>query len=458
MSGNNYPTFKKLRKKYPVLTYESFEWEIKDNNLQIQYHFNLADKFFFHPKISIPLKKWSLRTVENGFIKNVAFYLGMVELISYWKTACPAKIHIVPVLLSPEEQSWWKRLFYLGLGEFFHVNGIEIKERYLLSFTFGRNARFLQRDFRFKLNDEAVIIPIGGGKDSLATLSILEHSGYKKTAFAINPIQATLDSVKAAGLEDDFLEVKRTLDPTLLEMNKQGFLNGHTPFSAIVAFTSLLAAAITNSNFVALSNESSANEPTIPGTDINHQYSKSFQFESDFRLFVRRFISPDINYFSLLRPLNELQIASVFSQKPEFYKIFRSCNAGSKTNSWCCNCPKCLFTYIMLSPFVAQKTLVDIFGENLLEKPSLVPLMEQLAGLTKEKPFECIGTIDEVNSALAGVAEKYKDEDLPVLLKHHKLCTSVIRFSSIDEQMRYWNKYNNLYPSFEHLVRKSLST
>jgi UDP-N-acetyl-alpha-D-muramoyl-L-alanyl-L-glutamate epimerase len=456
MTGNNYQTFKKLRKKYPVLTYRSFHWEIRENVLHIQYYFNLADKFSFYPTVTIPLKNWSLKNIEYGFIKSVVFNIGMVELISYWKAACPSKIHIVPVALSIEEQVWWKKLFYLGLGEFFHVNGIEMKERYMLSFTFEKSSRHLQKDFRINLDYKGVVVPVGGGKDSLTSLSVLQNSEYDLVAMAINPGKATLDSVKAAGLENSFLEIKRTIDPDLIQLNASGFLNGHTPFSAIVAFVSLLATVITGKGFIALSNESSANEATIPGTQINHQYSKSFQFETDFRNFVRRFISPDINYFSLLRPLNELQIASIFSKHPDFLSIFRSCNVGSKTNSWCCSCPKCLFTFIMLSSFIDRNTLKEIFGEDLFENSDLIPILDQLSGLAKEKPFECIGTIEEVNTALSDLTASYKNEQLPVLLKHHKESTSAIRFSSVNEQLKTWNPFNNLYPGFEKLLRNKL--
>jgi hypothetical protein len=171
---------------------------------------------------------------------------------------------------------------------------------------------------------------------------------------------------------------------------------------------------------IILSNESSANEPTIPGTGINHQYSKSYEFERDFRDYAREFISPGYNYFSLLRPLDEIGIARLFSGMPEFFHSFRSCNAGSKTDSWCGECPKCLFTYIMLSPFMEARLLVDIFGKDLLNDPSLKEILDQLTGRSETKPFECIGTIDEVNAALQAVIERHTGNPLPELLSYYQ--------------------------------------
>ena len=61
-----------------------------------------------------------------------------------------------------------------------------------------------------------------------------------------------------------------------MELNKRGFLNGHTPFSAMVAFTSFLTAYLNDKRYIVLSNESSANESNVMGTKINHQYSKTY--------------------------------------------------------------------------------------------------------------------------------------------------------------------------------------
>jgi UDP-N-acetyl-alpha-D-muramoyl-L-alanyl-L-glutamate epimerase len=133
-----------------------------------------------------------------------------------------------------------------------------------------------------------------------------------------------------------------------------------------------------------------------------------------------KYISDDFNYFSFLRPLNELQIAALFSGFQKYHPVFRSCNAGSKTGVWCGKCPKCLFTFIILSPFLEPAELVEIFGSNLLDDPGLVIYFDQLCGLEEEKPFDCIGTIDEVNAALHAAIKKYDETSLPVLLQRYK--------------------------------------
>ena len=185
----------------------------------------------------------------------------------------------------------------------------------------------------------------------------------------------------------------------MLELNQEGYLNGHTPFSALVAFSSLITAYLHNLKYIALSNEASANESTVAGSTVNHQYSKSFKFEQDFHNYEKEYIQSGIYYLSMLRPLSEFQIAEYFSRHPAYHEVFRSCNVGSKQDIWCGHCPKCLFVFLILSPFLSHSRLTEIFSTDMLEDRSMLEDFQKLTGLTEEKPFECVGSRDEVNAA-----------------------------------------------------------
>ena len=336
-------------------------------------------------------------------LESLAFHIGMVELVSYWKLACPKTVVVKPFDLKLCQKKWWRHLYYEGLGEFRYLNGIDCSERDFLRIESGTD-----RDFR-PVNvplAEQTLIPVGGGKDSVVTLECLRNE-MPVIPLILNPRGATVSCVEAAGYTmDDVAVINRTLDPTMLKLNNEGFLNGHTPFSALLAFLTLLISAGTGSRYIALSNESSANESTVPGTDINHQYSKSIEFERDFRDYVKQHLSEEIQYFSFLRPLNEMQIASLFSQCTAYHEVFRSCNAGSKTDSWCGKCPKCLFTWFILSPFISRQRLAEIFGKDLLADPELKPIFEELNGTSAVKPFECVGTVEEVRACVDFMKER----------------------------------------------------
>ena len=254
----------------------------------------------------------------------------------------------------------------------------------------------------------------------MVSLELLSAFG-RPLPLIMNPRGATIGCVEAAGYTmSEVAVIRRTIDPKLLELNAQGCLNGHTPFSAMLAFYTLVISIGSGRINIALSNESSANESTVPGTSVNHQYSKSLEFENDFRRYVASEISPVFNYFSFLRPLSELQIAMLFARFDKYHDVFRSCNAGSKQDIWCGNCAKCLFAYIILSPFIAPDRLNAIFGKAMLDDPGLQTYFDELTGIADVKPFECVGTISEVQSALSMAIKRWYPNERPYLLRNYK--------------------------------------
>ncbi len=410
--------FEALRLKFPWFSYESFTYSFSVEKLEIKFRFNLAGKYTFLPTAQIPLHTWmTAPRVKNEEWDNLVFHIGLIELISYWKAACPPRVILKPAQLTESQVRWWKKLYYNGLGEFFHVNGIQTDEEDFMKLE-NRQAELIHTTTAFRIDADAYLVPIGGGKDSAVTLELLKGGGFRIVPLIMNPRKATLDTIHVAGFnENESVIIHRTLDPTLLRLNEEGFLNGHTPFSALLAFYTLVASKLTGINNIALSNESSANESTVAGSHVNHQYSKSFQFEKDFREYVQQFIGEGYRYFSFLRPLLEIQIAQLFSKFTAYHTVFRSCNAGSKTDSWCGACPKCLFAWIILAPFTKEKVLEDIFGKNLMNDIALLPYLEELTGQTPTKPFECVGTVSEVKAALQAILAHHP-RPLPSLLEH----------------------------------------
>jgi len=412
----NHSKFLELRKKYPTFVFKSYSYERTKTSLKAEFSFSLADEIFFHPSVQIPSRSfYDFDQLGDAAIDLLVFNIGMVELISYWKAACPQQLIIQAHRLDDEQIAWWKKLYFYGLGEFFYLNGIKAgQDDFMSIISMGK----ISRPSTIKLSENKVLVPIGGGKDSVVSMELLKDSGLEILPFIMNPREASLRTIKIGGFDcEASVIVNRKLDKRLLELNEEGFLNGHTPFSALLAFVSSLTALASASRYIALSNENSANESTVPGSNINHQYSKSFEFEQDFGWYVQHYIHPDLYYFSFLRPLNELQIAFLFSQYPQHFLSFRSCNVESKTDSWCGHCPKCLFTYIILSPFIPTKTMEQIFNKNLLNDLALLPILKELDGTLDVKPFECVGTPHEVNTALWKTIQLIRKAKLPELLK-----------------------------------------
>lgn len=450
--------FDTYRSKYPVFCYHGYRVDMEEGKIVLTYDFEIEGLSKFAPKWYFPAEGRELCELkESAVFERLVFSIGMVELVSYWKITCSPFVRVYAGNLSAKQIDWWRELYYYGLGEFFYTNGIEVSmEKFMQIQCFG--GEITGSGTVVEPNGKC-LVPIGGGKDSVVSIELLKKAGRDICAYIINPRGATVNTTIAAGLkENQVYSCKRTLDKRMLELNARGFLNGHTPFSAIVAFSATLTAWLKNIQYIALSNEASANESTVKGSFVNHQYSKSFKFERDFYEYEREFIGSGTRYFSLLRPLSEFQIARYFAKCEAYHEVFRSCNAGSKEDKWCGHCPKCLFVYLMLSAFLDGGRVAGIFGTDMVNNPGMIGFMDQLTGVVDEKPFECVGSRDEVNMACCIVIKKLQEEGkpLPVLYQHYVDNGQFEKHCRIKNTFFTYFEENNLVPEeFLALVREN---
>ena len=479
MSGEQ---FRELREKYKTFAYERYEKSIEEDQLVVKFYFEIKGLEKFVSKWKFPLKltlhegaedvkilkrKSREELLDDEILDRMIFSLGMVETISYYKITCPKTVEIECGKLSKWQQEWWRKLYRNGLGEFLYINGIEyIEPEELVNFSItdkksGASYQNMsaadpekQSDTNSPLHDystyEGALVPVGGGKDSVVSLEILK--GEPIITYTINGNETTRNVIDVCDHKAGDYVAKRILDKKIIEMNEKGFMNGHIPFSAVVAFSTVITAYLTGRKNITLSNENSANESTVKDSFVNHQYSKSYEFEEDFQNYFNTLTDSDIHYFSLLRPLTELQIAALFSKSEKYHSVFRSCNRGSKQGIWCCNCPKCLFVYIILSPFIPEEKLIKIFGEKLLDKESLDLDFRELCGIEENKPFECVGTRREVLACL----KYYVDNGGRSMLTDRYAEQLSKIFYDVRTMLDEWNDENSVPGEYLDLVRKQM--
>lgn len=454
-----------LRQRHPQLVYKQVAVTYHDGAVQVVAEFLLLPDIVFRPKVvieGITLEQWA--TLPTTVIENLAFHMGMAEMLSYWKAACPPEIIIEAAYLNADQIAWWHDLLLNGMGEFFYQNQIDFTAPDFVTIRIGdtvvpsKPARF-----EMALDPRKVLVPIGGGKDSVVTIETLGDHLDTIGTLALNTTHATEATIRLSQSRET-IYVQRTIDLALLNLNQQGYLNGHTPFSSVLAFISVTCAALFGYRYVALSNERSSNEGNqiFHGRVVNHQYSKTYLFEASFRRYVADYLATTIDYFSYLRPLYELQIAAIFAQHTLYHAIFRSCNVGQKTNSWCHNCPKCLFVYTILYPFMTAEQLSHVFTHDLFTRADLLPMARELAGLAEVKPFECVGTYEESLIAYYLAAERFRqrDEPLPVILQalHDE---ALAHEHNLPERARAllhgWNDENAIPPQFIDYLRRRLA-
>jgi hypothetical protein len=416
--------YQKLRKQYPTFSYTNFSYSVNGSDLVVKFSFEVGDHQF-NPIIRFKdIDTGRFELLDKNVLGNLIFHLGLAEIPSYWKAFASPGIEISAGRLDEDQLNWWKDLLLNGMGQYFYENNIDFTGDGFVTYI-----STLSQEYKKGKNIEGrgLLIPVGGGKDSAVTLELLK-SQKDSSAFMVNPSPAALSITEASGIGKKII-VKRTMDKKIKELNSLGYLNGHTPFSSVIAFLSVAASYIYGFDQIALSNERSSDEENTEflGSKINHQYSKTFEFENKFRSYVEKYLI-NINYFSFLRPLYEIQIAKLFSGMRKYFAMFRSCNIGHKTNSWCGNCSKCLSTYILLMPFLKKEELIEIFGEDLPAKPTLQETLKDLTIEGRVKPFECVGTKKELSDAVAG--------DLSLL--------------------KSWNGNNNLPEKYEEILKRKI--
>lgn len=406
--------YNEFRLLYPDFYYHGFE--VKDNidHIFVIYDFEIKGLMRFNPTLKVPKK---VNRYDKNLLNKMFFSLGLCEIPSYWKATCSPNIIIECGVLDDKQVSWVKKLILNGLGEFFYTNNINPEINFVNITSKGESYPFVDNN-----NYDGYLIAVGGGKDSIVSLEILKNEDNKH-AFIINNRKVCFDCAEIAGIKD-IINPERLFDKKIIELNNRGFLNGHTPISSCIAFISYISAYLNGIKYIVLSNESSSNEASVKGTNINHQYSKSFEFENDFRWYVNNYLTDKIEYFSLLRPLSELEIMKIFTKYPKYFKHFISCNNGGKrknigiSDGWCLTCPKCLFIYIIMSYFVDEKTMIDVFGKNMLDDKEMLNYFLELLGKTENKPFECVGTVEEVSFVVNSLI--LKGYDKPYLLNYYK--------------------------------------
>lgn len=403
--------------RYPVFRYDSFEVEKGPHSVTARFRFTIPPDISFTPEVHFDAAQNGWHNISEELLNNAVFHLGLIESFSYWKATASPIIEVHACSLSDDQVRWWHDLLIHGMGEFFYKNDIDFTANDFLTIV-PRAGTETSKPYAAPLPERS-LLTIGGGRDSALAGALLRDSGRSFTCMMLNPSKAALNVARHVTVNDPVI-IRRAICPELLELNRRGFLNGHTPFSAYLAFLGATCQILYGYSNLIVSNERSSDEGNVRyrERDINHQYSKSFRFERLFGEYLSKYLVSHGHYFSFVRPLYELQIGNVFSGFPALFDLFKSCNRN-RSDSWCGRCPKCLSVFLTMYPFVPRSALVKIFGGDLFGREENIPVLRELAGL-EIKPFECVATTAEVGSALALSIAKARasGETLPVVLEY----------------------------------------
>ncbi len=412
--------------QYQSFIFDSYSFDESAKRIELRYA--LDDEIRFTETLQLPEDR-PLEIVNRDGLDRALFMLHLIGGISYYKTCLPKNIQIRSGSLGKDQAEFWKTVYEQGLGEFFYRN--EIDFRGLINFP-ASSHQPPATSSKPEARGQKLLVPIGGGKDSIVTIELLKKSKLPMTLLRVgsHPFIHEIASVANVSL----LTVDRRLDPQLFKLNADGALNGHVPITAYLSILSIVLSELYGFTDVAFSDERSADEGNTEmyGMTINHQWSKSLEFEKALRAYLQNEGIDAVEYFSLLRPLSELHIVQQFTRYPQYFEHFTSCNANWKilsnthapsnihTGRWCGQCPKCTFAFALCAAFLPKETVINIFETNLFADASLLPLYRELLGIEGIKPFECVGTPEETYAALSLADESGDWDDTPIMDMFHE--------------------------------------
>lgn len=384
---------------FPDRSHAVFRFELSGANMGTEV---------FHETLQFTPSQQALDNDDRRVV-GLLTLLGLVLSTSYYKAAAPQRYVIDVPGVTDQAIDYLRLVLSDGLAEFAYRNGFPGKLEPEIIHSGEKESAWPEEAWLEMTGDP--LVPIGGGKDSVVSVEILQRQRLHPIQFAVNANPIIHRVARVSG--HPLITARRTIDDRLLELNGLGALNGHVPVTAMNSIIALIQARILGLGPVVMSNEASASEATIPWGDeqVNHQWSKSLDAELAMQSVIgpQAGLSPD-HYFSLLRPYSELRIAGIFANLPRYHHVATSCNRAFRLDAdhlgWCGECDKCRFVFLVLSAYLSPGALHAIFGADLLNDEAHIPGFGALLGLDHHKPFECVGSEAESTVALSFAARR----------------------------------------------------
>ena len=447
-----------MQKYESYFTYKDYESDIDHGVVQFRYELgHLGNTYEFTETLSFnPLDKNRNIGVDDQTLTAIFDSLHILLGISYWKLVCPKDIRLSSQQLTQKQAQFWNTVYTKGLGEFYYRNSIDFRD--LVQFPFTEKTTSIPGSKTFSNRS---LVLLGSGKDSIVSSELLKKSHKDFTLFSLNAKNIHKETAGLIG--KPFIDAKRVLDSKLLELNKEpGFYNGHVPITAITSFAGLFMAYMYDFRYIIMSNEETANYGNVEyhGSIINHQWSKTLEFETLFRDYVREHISGDLVYFSLLRPFTEAAIMKQFIKHSQYFDQFTSCNKNFTLSEagppvrWCGVCPKCAFVFLLLAGFLPKEKVISILHKNLFADKKLIPTYKELLGIEGIKPFECVGTPEEVLFTFSRILANSEYNDDVVVKELSPQILSLAEDKKVSpEKIFGFSEKNCIPPEFTEVVK-----
>ncbi len=421
---------RRLREEYPVFRIEGARAVPGPSGVTLEFAFAAGD-LRFRPVVEFAgLRPDEAGRVVTATAQRMIRALAIVEAFSYWKALCSPVIEVALPAPDAAELDWWQAFWPGAMGEFFYRNQIDYTAPGFLVIQGPAGGTAASAGAGGpggpggpgSAGDAPAGPPLvlfSGGKDSLALARIVSaNAGAAPVDFFLyNPGERLRGLAGSLASGGRLVEVRRTILPELLRLNAADHPNGHTPFSAYLAFAAMLTGYLRGSGPVMAGNSRSDDEPNVRsylGRPVNHQWTKSYEFETALRSYRDRWLPAAPGYSSPLRPLYEVQVIASLAGDVDAYLRTASCNQV-RGGGWCLSCAKCAWVFLATAALFGHDLAIRKTGGDMFADPALAGVYQEMAGLTGVKPFECTGSEDEVRAAIQAVGRARSPDAYPAL-------------------------------------------
>jgi UDP-N-acetyl-alpha-D-muramoyl-L-alanyl-L-glutamate epimerase len=347
-----------------------------------------------------------LRDADLGEMQGLLACLGLLMTPLYFRLGDFASVHCEIAGLDDASTGLFEDVIRNSLGEFRMRVGLDPLRPVKIT---SKSESPPEPAFRRNPSGKAILMN-GGGKDTAVSAELAKALQIPFVWCTYDKNIARTNVALASGVEDEISFTMRR-DPSLKEASRYPPSSGHFPVIQILSGVGALLAYLYGFRYVIFGNEYSADfgNLTHRGMEINHQYGKSTAFATAFNDIMKRCALRDADCFSILRPFYDIAVGRLLARFPAYHDKFISCNRDGHNNQWCKRCSKCAWTFLVLYPFLAEDQVIGIFGENLFYREIIRREIWNLA-VGSIKPWDCVGTQEEVRLALALALERMPED------------------------------------------------
>ncbi|KAF1794264.1 Intra-flagellar transport protein 57 [Phytophthora cactorum] len=254
---------------------------------------------------------------ETPVVRNALLHIGLCILPWFWMGYSCKYIRIEAGYLNSEQVHFWEEFYQSVLSEYLYLHGLDRDRLHIIVDAPASEAlpvladrKLEQRDCYFQGRRQGLTRVYQLLSSSATPCAWLQWGDRPQEFERSWRFKEIVEMTGASAFRFEHNMEDKTWESEVAGTRYQPA--GH-PWAALVAFDSVLAAILGDFTHVAVGNERSANydnNVVHEGRPVNHQYDKSFDFETRAHAYIRKYLVEDLHYFSALQHLWEVQIAA----------------------------------------------------------------------------------------------------------------------------------------------------